>query len=76
MSFVKPNAIVRDRRSDEEKDRALAEQTARNLHHVQKQLVAQGHSIEQVIAVAAKNAFGVNVHPHAPVPKDEQDEAA
>ena len=67
MSFVKPNAIRLDPRAQEDKDRELAERTSENLFHVQKQLVKHGHSIEEVIAVAAKNAFGINVTIHAPV---------
>lgn len=64
--FVKPNAIVRDSRSQEAKDQFTMQRTLQNLHHIQVQLQASGHSIEDVIAAAAKNAFGVNVNIHAP----------
>lgn len=70
MSFVKPNAIVRDTRAEEEKDDALHDRTAENLFHIQKQLVAQGHSIEAVLAAAAKAHLGVNIQPHMPVKLD------
>lgn len=76
MQFVKPGAIIRDTRAEDVKDQELADTTSRNLFHVQKQLKANGHSIEEVIAAAAKNAFGVTVQPHAPKPKDEAVKAA
>jgi hypothetical protein len=69
--FVKPGATVLDQRTEAEKDAALRESTAVNLHHIQKQLVAKGHSIEQVLAVAAKNQFGVSVTLHPPKSEDE-----
>lgn len=71
MQFVKPGAVIRDTRAEDVKDQELEEATSRNLFHVQKQLKASGHSIEEVIAVAAKNHFGVAVQPHAPVPKKD-----
>lgn len=71
MQLVKPGAAVQDHRAEEEREKSLMEQTSRNLLHVQKQLSAHGLSVEQVIAAAAKNAFGVNIQPHAPKPKQQ-----
>lgn len=68
--FVKPNAIIRDTRSQDEQDASLAESTSRNLFHIQKQLVAQGTSLEAVLCAAAKAHHGINVAPHAPVEKE------
>ena len=70
MSFVKPNAVRLDTRAQDEKDSELAARTSENLFYIQKQLVERGHSLEEVLAAAAKNAFGINVHIHAPVDKD------
>jgi len=69
MAFVKPNHIVLDARAQDEKDAALAAETSANLFHIQKQLVAHGHSLEAVIAHVARTAFGVPVVIHAPKPK-------
>ena len=70
MSFVKANAVRLDARAQDQKDADLAEATSLNLFHIQQQLVARGHSIEEVIAAAAKNAFGINISIHAPADKD------
>lgn len=67
--FVKPNSIVRDTRAQDEIDHELADRTAQNLFHIQKQLVAKGSSLEAVLCAAAKAHFGEVVHPHAPVEK-------
>jgi hypothetical protein len=67
--LVKPGSAVKDPRAQTEKDAALNETTAKNLQHIQKQLVASGHSIEAVICGAAKNLFGVTIQPHVPKPK-------
>lgn len=72
MNFVKPNAIKLDPRAQEEKDRELADKTAANLFHIQKQLVAHGTSLENVIAHAAQAHLGIRIQPHAPVEKAEQ----
>lgn len=71
MLFVKPNAIKLDPRAQEEKDRELAYTTVENLHHIQKQLVTHGHSLETLLATAAKNTFGVVIQPHKPAEKQE-----
>lgn len=72
MSFVKPNAVRLDTRAQDEKDRELADRTSANLFHIQKQLVAKGHSLEEVLIVAAKNILGVHINPHAPAPKEDK----
>lgn len=64
--FVKPNAIIRDTRAQDEIDNELADNTSRNLFHIQKQLLAQGTSLEAVLCAAAKSHHGANVTPHAP----------
>lgn len=71
MPFVKPNAIKVDPRAQEEQDRELAGRTQDNLFHIQKQLIAHGHSIEAVLTAAAKAHLGVNIHPYAPVDKPD-----
>jgi hypothetical protein len=72
MNFVKPGAAILDPRAQEVKDRELENSTMDNLFHIQKQLVAHGHSLESVIVSAAKNAFGVNIQPHLPAKKDAE----
>ena len=72
MAFVKPNAIINDPRVQDEKDEELKTRTGENLFHIQKQLVAHGHSLEAVIAAAAKSAFGVSLQIHKPAPKGEK----
>ena len=67
MSFVKPNAIVRDNRADEIKDQELADRTSANLFHIQKQLHAAGSSLENVLAAAAQAHLGLRIQPHLPV---------
>lgn len=68
--FVKPNAIIRDNRAQDEIDDALAESTSKNLFHIQKQLVAAGTSLEAVLVASAKAHFGIRIHPHAPTDKE------
>ena len=70
MSFVKPNSIVQDPRAADEKARAIAEQTSKNLFHINAQLHEQGHSLETLLSAVAKQVWGVNIDPHAPKPKE------
>jgi hypothetical protein len=76
MNFVKPGAAVVDPRDEETKTAELSERTSKNLMHVQKQLVAQGSSIEAVLAHVAKSALGLNIQPHVPVKLVKPAEAA
>lgn len=61
--FVKPNAVKIDNRPEDEKRRELAGDTFDNLLHIQTQLKANGHSLEELLARSAKNVFGVDVSP-------------
>lgn len=68
--FVNPSHLVQDPRAQDEKEKALAENTCVNLHYMNKQLAAHGHSLETLLSALAKQVWGLNIDPHAPKPKE------
>jgi hypothetical protein len=70
-NLVKPGMAVQDKRSDDERRKALVQSTGENLLHMQEQLVKHGHSVEQVLAAAARAHFGVVLSTTAPKPDAE-----
>lgn len=66
LTFVKPGAILKDDRSEVEKRNALLNSTADNVAFMAEQLVASGHSLEQVIAWAAQHGLGITLKTVAP----------
>lgn len=65
-NFVKPGAIKTDKRSDDEKRRDLSDSLFANLIHMQAECVKQGHTMEQVLAWCAKQAFGIVLPTESP----------